>query len=1227
MGLDLAAVRVHAGGAAETLACEHRAHAFTYGNHVVLGRTTHHATRSAHAQVLAHELVHVGQQAPVAASSAAPYRPRERAPPAVQRLEDDDSSILPAWVSSAASTALDLGAEAVETVAETGAAAVERLAPGLIDFLRSGGATQLADLCCAGVDALLGRLFAELGEIDFMSAIETRFTQLAADVGKLESDLRSGASDAIGALMLPLVQGLQVWGDPIVSAIQGVSDTIDAIYSGVWEQLAVPVLDFLQGVGGAVWDQFMGLVTWVWDLIEPLRTQAAFAWDWVSEQFGLAWDSTSGVLDTLRGWAAGAWTSFLETIEPIRTPLMVAGGILVLLSPLGPIVVLTEVIPPLWEKITWLWQNWNTRDILVRAQEVLRNDILPGILSTVGGVIGGFARAAAWFAGLLSSFGVAMGGVLGAFGVSHCLHAVLTYLEGVAAQYRRLAEWAEHGFSGLVGAIEAALNAIVTIARPILDFLVRVGIVALNPPMLPVALVAAIWLLCPDELKPPVINFVYDLLIAFISGFPALLIGLGPLGVPVKAAVLGFLGRMRGDDGVVSDNERIAASNKIAALAAGGGLEFVAGFAVGLLEGLVDGIIDPFRLIFLIVKFVVIGAAAIGRAVAPLVRAAVPGYSEALEAIGARGPPGEADAAAELAEAGAEPVPDEAALEAQARTDVQAEGATVSGLADLLGAAWDWMLGAAAGLGASLASWLLSYILLPDYELGTKLGFLTGFVLLQALIIYLTAGEYAALKGLEPVLRELIIYFLKFLDLGGELLSVVGRALKPILAPLMHGVSAAGSFLAKLPFVRGLLEIIERWLGKIARFVERLGGRAESRAATEAAEAGEHAAAKALQRGEREAVEGAEHAAGQAARRGEREAAEATETAAERASQLLRLRLEARAFTEAAEEAHVPVVALIPSLDAWFMPRYRWLTGFISEPLPIPGHYRVAFTASAPTTFDPDYNPGAPLTEEQLRALLPPKTRMGAARRRALDFINGLPPQERQFLLDRLGRLSPEEAGRLLTAMDEAALDRAAFIEQLHSRRTGQPLDTRTALEEAVEADMPVRLDVLLEHPPHVRVSAPVTWRVSPEELQVGRAALKDRMQDPWWAYGDSRLWNPHHVIPVECQRHPIFDILRANGGWDHHLPVNGIALPTTAAAAAEAKLPVHQWTLELMQQPERAVLQQLQFHPVYNERVWERLNDLYVTTADPVALRTGVLDIIGELKLLLYTGGLPVLH
>ena len=116
LGLDLGAVRVHGGGSAGALAHEHRAHAFTYGNHVVLGRNAHRATSSARAQVLAHELVHVGQQTPVASSSEAPHRPRARAPPSVQRLPDDDTSIVPAFVSDLATSVSDVATSVSDVI-------------------------------------------------------------------------------------------------------------------------------------------------------------------------------------------------------------------------------------------------------------------------------------------------------------------------------------------------------------------------------------------------------------------------------------------------------------------------------------------------------------------------------------------------------------------------------------------------------------------------------------------------------------------------------------------------------------------------------------------------------------------------------------------------------------------------------------------------------------------------------------------------------------------------------------------------------------------------------------------------------------------------------------------------------------------------------------------------------------------------------------------------------
>ncbi|RPI41766.1 MAG: DUF4157 domain-containing protein, partial [Betaproteobacteria bacterium] len=647
LGLDLRPVRVHEGPPAEAAAASERAHAYAYGSHIVLGRAVQRTGASVRLAVLAHELVHVAQQAGVQAANDGRYDHPARAPPGrlgaptlspaplgVMRLAEDDDSLIPRWASDAASRVAEAGSGAFDTVAEaaggaaglaldTAAVVVDRLAPGLLPFLRGGALGQLTDLFCSGIDALLGEWFSALGRIDFMAVIETTFGALAEGVRGVQAAIGNTASAALGTVLGPLVEALQVWGGPLVATLQSVATAVNGLFSSVWDSIAVPALSFLERIGGEVWDGFNRLVTWVWDLVEPLRTGAETAWTWLLETFDLAWESTTGVRDWLAETASAAWTAFLETIEPIREPLLTVAGVALLLSPVGPIIVLTQVVPPLWEKLTWLWNNWNSEDILVRAQDTLRDDVLPAILGAVRGVAAALGEAASWLAGLVGEFGTAMSGVIGAFGANRCLTAVTTYLNAVAEQFERLAAWAASEFGGLARALRAVFDVLVAIFQPILDFLVRLAMVAANPPLLPFAIAGATWLLCPDELKPPVIDFVLDLLIAFVDGSTVFLVGLGPMAYVLQAGTLGFLRELRAG-ARIDDQRRIDASNKIANLAAGSGPAFVLGFALGFLHGVLDGIIDPFRLIFLIGRVLVAGAHPIGRALAPFVLANVP---------------------------------------------------------------------------------------------------------------------------------------------------------------------------------------------------------------------------------------------------------------------------------------------------------------------------------------------------------------------------------------------------------------------------------------------------------------------------------------------------------------------------------------------------------------------------------------------------------------------------
>jgi hypothetical protein len=1040
LGYDLGHVRIFGGPPAEAAAAQEHAHAFTYGSNIVLGRAVQDAPAGVRLAVIAHELVHVCQQAGGTANdNRIGYQARappdheiciSAAPLGVMSLDEDDDSIIPAWASEAAG-------EVAEFAADTAGAVVDRLAPGLLEFLRGGALGKLTDFFCSGINTLIGTLFSSLGEIDFMSEIESAFNGIAEGVRGVQAAIGSAASAAVGTVLGPLVEALQTWGGPLVEVIQSAATSVNELFSGVWEELAVPALDILESIGGAVWQGFNDLVTWVWDLIEPIRTGAETAWNWLLETFDLAWNSTSGIRDWLSEKASDAWSAFLETIEPIREPLEAVAGVALLLSPLGPIIVLTQVVPPLWEKITWLWNNWNTEDILVTARDTLQNDILPAIIGTVSGVASAIGEAASWLAGLVAEFGSTMSGVLGAFGASSCLTVVTTYLNSVAGQFERLSAWADSGFDGLSEVLQAVFDALVAIFQPVLNFLVRLAIVALNPPMLPIAIVGAIWLLCPDDLKPAVINFVLDLLIAFVDGSTVLLIGLGPMALVLKSGVLGFLRELRGG-AEFGDNERIAASNKIANLAAGGGPAFVAGFSLGFLHGVVDGVIDPFRLIFLIGQALVAGAQVVGRVFAPFVLSHVPGAAGAVAGVreafavppstgppaaesapreepALEGPapssanalepaaettaanaagveasagelpplapaPGELSdteiievlgpgAAADISAEAAGPPINEAAQAGEMRGEMEMEGASIGGLARLLGEAWDWLMQGSENLGCSAANAFMEFILLPDFQLGRKLGFVTGYVALQALVIYLTAGGYAAVAPTAPFWRQALSLFLRFLDLGGEILGVIGKVLRPLKGPLNAGLGAARGFLSKFKFARGLIERIEGLAAKLFRFGDEAAAATGSRGAREAAEEGAERTVRegAEETGERVARESAEEGTERTGRR------EATEEAGDRASREAAERTSATTYAAAIvrtnDRVDTPIPLLLAQLNG-LRTRFTWIRRFEARPLVPPARYSIHMIASDVEIGDYTLDTFEHLSDEELERLI-----------------------------------------------------------------------------------------------------------------------------------------------------------------------------------------------------------------------------------------------------------------
>lgn len=937
-------VRVHAGARATAAARELDAAAFTRGSDVYFRGGRFRPSTEVGRHVLVHELTHVVQQrrpggrAPSGADGPVshvtdpterearrvtrgvergefPRVSRSASPETVHRFELRSlASSIGSAVSDAANSVVETGADVVrggvelveagaEAVLEVGRDLVDRFAPGLLDFLRDPGA-RIKEVLCAGVDALISGALSRFESFELVGELESSTATGAATV-QPAAETAGGGADRLVALLDPLVGALQQYGLPVLRSVQGAIETVRETFASVWQAVAQPATDFLNEAGGAVWEGLVALGTRIWELAEPLwrgiRGIGTRAWEWVEERFGIAWESSEDSRNWIVERATGLWESLKSTIAPvIETVKSVVETITSASSEV--IAAVEEAVTPLWEKLVWLWENWGAEDVLVRAQDFLRQQLLPSVLSGVRAVNQALSSAVEWVTDIVGGISARVQELVGAVNVDGCLQAVGRVAVFVSEQFARFAEWARSGFTGLIDGVRNGLTNVADFLRPVLEFLLRLATVVVNPLGLPALLFSELWARIPDRLKPPIVTFLVELLITFVRGASVLASGLGPLASIVEETVIGFLVRVRD----ATDQVKIEASDRIARLLGGGSLDFVGGFLWGVLKGLWEGLTDPFKLIYMLVKAGV-GATRylydllVGGAT-EVVRRASPGETgtdEVPTETSADGamipsqtpsatagpspegpvttvapeetvvPPSPTSAtASSLQEAAASTAGVEEQFLASQERAASRENATPEGLFGLLSSVWNQVLGKAKEIGASLAEALLGYLSLPDFELGDKLGSLAGIVLFEVLLNALTAFAYSAVSATRSVLRVIV----RLLDVGGEIFGGLMKLLGKIRGPVTSALGGLGGFLEKIPGLRTVWEKASNAFRSVFRYTDEAAS-----ARRGAGRAGAETAEETGERAGREAVKEAGERAGRRTERGpERRTNEAT---------------------------------------------------------------------------------------------------------------------------------------------------------------------------------------------------------------------------------------------------------------------------------------------------------------------------------------------------------------
>ncbi len=600
-GRDFSDIRVHTDMRAAKSARTLGADAYTTGRDIYFGSGKYSPSSTEGQHLLAHELTHTVQQASGAVAAEKPVQshsvvvgspdsPLEaeaehtadqvlRSPAQPVSISSDRTAPIrrswygDVWDATGGRVVHYVGnkiEDAVEWTEDWIKDKIEEYAPGLLKLLQGDLVGYLKDKIADGLDGFFGGVSSLVPKDGFLGSAASMIGGLAGGLEKAGSGMVAGACETFAHAAQIVTSIVKAVAGPAFEAIKTVASAVGDFFSLLWDDLLKPAWKAIESVAGTVWGWIKSIATWIWDATAPIRKFLGRIWSWILDKFGVAWSAGSSVLDWLKEKAAKAWEKVSEFVKPILGPLKVIGAGLLIISGIGPLILIWKAAPQIWDALTWLYEQWKKTDFIVASRKILTEHILPAIVSGAEKAASLLEDAANWIGDHVDSVNAALGGLLNAVGGSAILSLVRKAIQFVADAFRKFANWVKNDLVKTLRKIKEIILKIWNFVKPILAFLIKLAIVVANPLLLPIVLTGYLWQALPSCFKPPIIDFVLDLLIAVVRAIPTFKI-FGDAWPKTQQKILGSMTELRGS----SVEKKIEASNRVARIMSGDDLEWL----------------------------------------------------------------------------------------------------------------------------------------------------------------------------------------------------------------------------------------------------------------------------------------------------------------------------------------------------------------------------------------------------------------------------------------------------------------------------------------------------------------------------------------------------------------------------------------------------------------------------------------------------------------------------
>lgn len=524
-GADLGGVRVHTEPGAVRMADAMGASAFTVGTHIVLGS----GQSPTNVPLMAHEATHVVQQSSAAGiqrwsldSRNDPHEVEARS--GANAVTAGQSFQVQGRVGSKPQASITgiLAELATGNIATAAMMALDEYAPELAAVIRQGPLEWLEEKITSAIQTVIDTLTAPVRSITgFVGELRSLFGNLIEWIRDAAARIAKGDCGAIAEAAAKIQQVFEGLAAPVIDKIKNVAGKVKEFFTGLWDRFGAPVWDFLQRVAGRAWDKIKQFADWVWNKLAPIRNAVSRAWTWIKNRIGIGEgpEGQDGILQWVQRKATSIWdTKIKPFLERYKRPLMVVGGILLMLSPAGPFIAIGAMVYGLIQGVRWIRANLTTRDGVVRQREVFQKQIIPAIQSAI-------RSATTWLqdktkfisdklGGVVAGLGEAIGAVAGTV-----LNFLATALGWIMERFLELVNWATGLLNTLTTWVGQALAKLQVWLAPVLDFLRRVAAVVADTMKIAYEFGTRIWNAIPACLRDPFIDFFVPLILRQIPFF------------------------------------------------------------------------------------------------------------------------------------------------------------------------------------------------------------------------------------------------------------------------------------------------------------------------------------------------------------------------------------------------------------------------------------------------------------------------------------------------------------------------------------------------------------------------------------------------------------------------------------------------------------------------------------------------------------------------------------